>query len=100
MRVALLSRVVFPLHGYGGLERHVAALEKYLRLEGCEVTLYTTPPAATLSAGGRDGMVFVPYRSIPWPRRKGFVILDRDTNYLAWSLRTGKRLIANGRADV
>ncbi len=98
MRIALLSRVVFPLHGYGGLERHVAAVEKYLRLEGCEVTLYTSPPSAPRVE--REGTVFVPYRRIPWPRRKGFVILDRDTNYLAWSLRAGRRLIRDGRADV
>lgn len=99
MRVALLSRVVFPLHGYGGLERHVAAVEKYLRLEGCEVTLYTQP-STTKPDVEREGTVFVPYRMIPWPRRKGFVILDRDTNYLAWSLRAGRRLIADGRADI
>jgi glycosyltransferase involved in cell wall biosynthesis len=99
MKVALLSRAVFPLHGYGGLERHVAALEKYLRLEGCDVTLYTTPPASG-SSTGRDRTVFVPYRMIPWPRRKGFAILDRDTNYLVWSLRAARRLLSDKRADI
>ena len=99
MRVALLSRAVFPLHGYGGLERHVAALEKYLRLEGCDVTLYTAPPASGASPG-RERTVFVPYRMIPWPRRKGFAILDRDTNYLAWSLRAARRLFSDDRADI
>ena len=99
MRVALLSRAVFPIHGYGGLERHVAALEKYLRLEGCDVTLYTAPPASG-SSTGRDRTVFVPYRMIPWPRRKGFAILDRDTNYLAWSLRAARRLLSDDRADI
>ncbi len=99
MRVALLSRAVFPLHGYGGLERHVAAVEKYLRLEGCDVTLYTSPPSAGLVVQ-REGTVLVPYRMIPWPRRKGFVILARDTNYLAWSLRAGRRVISDGQADI
>jgi len=99
MRVALLSRAVFPLHGYGGLERHVAALEKYLRLEGCDVTLYTSPPASDKRAK-REGTRFVPYRMIPWPRRKGFAILDRDTNYLAWSLRAARRLLSDDRADI
>jgi len=99
MKVALLSRAIFPLHGYGGLERHVAGLEKYLRLEGCDVTLYTAPPASGASRG-RDGTVFVPYRMIPWPRRKGFAILDRDTNYLAWSLRAARRLLSDERADI
>jgi glycosyltransferase involved in cell wall biosynthesis len=100
MRVALLSRAVFPLHGYGGLERHVAALEKYLRLEGCEVTLYTASTSPGPSREERAGTVFVPYRVIPWPRRKGFAILDRDTNYLAWSVRAARRLVEDGRADI
>ncbi len=99
MRVALVSRAVFPLHGYGGLERHVAALEKYLRLEGCDVTLYTSPPASD-SRADRAGTSFVPYRMIPWPRRRGFAILDRDTNYLAWSLRAARRLLSDERADI
>lgn len=97
MRVALLSRAVFPLHGYGGLERHVAALEKYLRLEGCSVTLYTATPHA--DPGIRQGTVFVPYRLFLWPRGKGFVVLDRDTNYLAWSVRAGRRVL-KARHDV
>jgi glycosyltransferase involved in cell wall biosynthesis len=100
MRVALLSRAVLPLHGYGGLERHVAALDKYLRLEGCEVTLYTMPPDSNAGAQARDGTVFVPYRLLPWPRRSGFVILDRNTNYLGWSVRAGRRLLADRRPDV
>jgi glycosyltransferase involved in cell wall biosynthesis len=99
MRVALLSRAVFPLHGYGGLERHVAALEKHLRQEGCGVTLYTPPPTSE-PEDGREGTVFVPYRTIPWPRRKGFAILDRDTNYLAWSLRAARQVRSDRRADI
>ncbi len=97
MKVALLSRAVFPLHGYGGLERHVAALEKYLRLAGCDVTLYTTPAP---TGAEREGTRFVPYRVIPWPRRKGFTILDRDTNYLLWSVRAARRLLAGPRPDI
>ena len=99
MKVALLSRAVFPLHGYGGLERHVAGLEKYLRLEGCDVTLYTAPPASG-SGTWREHTVFVPYRMIPWPRGRGFTILDRDTNYLVWSLRAARRLLSEKRADI
>lgn len=97
MRVALLSRAVFPLHGYGGLERHVAALEKYLRLEGVDVTLYTAAPPDGSSA--REGTLFVPYRVVPWPQAKGFVVLDRDTNYLTWSVRAGRRVL-KARHDV
>jgi glycosyltransferase involved in cell wall biosynthesis len=98
VRVALLSRAVFPLHGYGGLERHVAALEKYLRRERCEVSLYTTPPSD--GTREREGTTFVPYRVLPWPKGSGFVVLDRDTNYLAWSFRAARRLLASERPDV
>jgi glycosyltransferase involved in cell wall biosynthesis len=37
---------------------------------------------------------------IPWPRRRGFAILDRDTNYLAWSLRAARRLLSHHRPDI
>jgi glycosyltransferase involved in cell wall biosynthesis len=98
VRVALLSRAVFPLHGYGGLERHVAALEKYLRLAGCDVSLVTTPPSDGTEK--REGTTFVPYRLLPWPKRNGFVVLDRSTNYLIWSLRAARRLLALETPDV
>ncbi|MGH9321037.1 MAG: glycosyltransferase family 4 protein [Vicinamibacteria bacterium] len=100
MRVALLSRAVFPVHGYGGLERHVAALEKYLKLAGCEVTLFTSPAEGGARLEPREGTEFVPYRTIPWPRRKGFVVLDRDTNYLAWSVGAARRVLARGGVDI
>ncbi|HXV61026.1 MAG TPA: glycosyltransferase family 4 protein [Vicinamibacteria bacterium] len=98
MRVALISRGIFPLHGYGGLERHVAGLFKYLRRAGCDVSLYTTPPKDSHETP--DGIRYVTYRLVPWPRRKGFVLLDRETNYLAWSLRAAKRVLADPRPDV
>jgi glycosyltransferase involved in cell wall biosynthesis len=109
MRVALVSRAVFPLHGYGGLERHVAALEKYLRRSGVDVTLYTSPPERERDmeqapSGTREGTarvhVYVPYRIVPWPKRGGFVVLDRDTNYLAWSVRAARRLLEDEPVDV
>ncbi len=99
MRVALVSRAVFPIHGYGGLERHVAALEKYLRREGVDVVLFTSPPEPAREET-REGTSFVPYRVVPWPKRKGFVVLDRDTNYLAWSMRAARRLLEEGPFDV
>ena len=91
MKIGVLSRVAHPLHGLGGLERHVGALVKYLSREGAEVTLVTSPPQ-------REAVIAdvrvesVPYRRIPWPRRSGFVIADRNTNYLLWNLEAGKRI--------
>jgi glycogen synthase len=43
VRVAMLARVVFPLHGYGGIERHVFHLVTHLTRLGAQVTLYVQP---------------------------------------------------------
>lgn len=40
IRVAMLARVVFPLHGYGGIERHVFHLVTHLAHQGVDVTLF------------------------------------------------------------
>src|SRR5258707_503304 len=46
MKVALVTRAVYPLHGYGGLERHVYDLARALAERDVEVTLITQPPSA------------------------------------------------------
>lgn len=104
MKVAVISRVAHPLHGPGGFERHVGAMVRHLIRNGVDVTLYTTPPAPPAgppdasSSGekllGGARIRFVPYRIVPWPRRSGFVIADRSTNYLAWSVRAARRMMA------
>jgi glycogen synthase len=43
LRVAMLARVVFPLHGFGGIERHVFHLVMHLARLGVRVTLYVQP---------------------------------------------------------
>jgi glycogen synthase len=44
LRVAMLARVVFPLHGFGGIERHVFHLVTHLARLGVRVTLYVQNP--------------------------------------------------------
>lgn len=44
IRVAMLARVVFPLHGFGGIERHVFHLVTHLTRLGVGVRLYVQPP--------------------------------------------------------
>ncbi|HET9223497.1 MAG TPA: glycosyltransferase, partial [Roseiflexaceae bacterium] len=44
LRVAMLARVVFPLHGFGGIERHVFHLVTHLARLGVHVTLYVQHP--------------------------------------------------------
>ena len=41
LRVAVVARSVFPLHGLGGLERHVYDLVRFLADAGVETTLIT-----------------------------------------------------------
>jgi glycosyltransferase involved in cell wall biosynthesis len=107
MRVALLTRAVFPLHGYGGLERHVYDLARALIDRGVEVTLITPPPSSpdlTMSAihpalGGE----FIPYRTFPMAGRRGTTVLDRSTAYPIWGLRAGRRaleLVREKRIDI
>jgi glycosyltransferase involved in cell wall biosynthesis len=96
MKIAVLSRVAYPLHGVGGFERHVGSMVRHLVRKGIDVTLYTAPneeeEEEDRAGAALDGarIVCVLYRSIPWPRRPGFVIADRGTNYLLWSLRAGR----------
>ena len=45
LRVAMLARVVFPFHGFGGIERHVFHLTTHLARQGVDVSLYVQNPA-------------------------------------------------------
>jgi glycogen synthase len=110
VKVALLSRAVFPLHGFGGLERHVYDLARALADRAVGVTLITPPPA-----GGEDERAaaarihrairvqFVSYHTFPLAGRRGTTVLDRSTAYPLWGLRAGRRaaeLVRAGDADV
>ena len=43
LRVAVVSRAVYPLHGLGGLERSVYDLVRHLAARGIQITLITRP---------------------------------------------------------
>jgi glycosyltransferase involved in cell wall biosynthesis len=107
VRVAVLARAVFPLHGYGGLERHVFDLVRALIERGVDVTLLAPPPKDR----GMDAAAvhpklhaeFIPYRSFPLAGRRGTTVIDRSTAYPVWGLRAGGRaleLARAGRIDV
>jgi glycosyltransferase involved in cell wall biosynthesis len=108
MKVALVTRAVFPLHGYGGLERHVYDLARALVARNVEVTLITQPPAEGQSwtPESIDPAVrasFVPYHTFPGAGRRGTTVLDRSTAYPLFGLRAGRRaldLVREGRADI
>ena len=107
MRVALLTRAVFPLHGYGGLERHVYDLARALVERDVDVTLITPPPRdPALTAASIHPAIkaeFIPYRTFPLAGRRGTTVLDRSTAYPLWGLRAGRRaleLVRERRVDI
>src|SRR5207244_8186769 len=108
MKVALVARSVFPLHGYGGLERHVYDLARALADRHVEVTLITQPPSEgrTWSPDSIHPSVraeFVPYYTFPGAGRRGTTVLDRSTAYPLFGLRAGRRaldLVRQGDADI
>lgn len=97
LRVALLTRAVYPLHGYGGLERHVYDLVRHLAKRHVRVTLITRPPSVPTDASideafGVDGVrtITVPYLTFPLANRRGTTVVDRSTAYLLFGERAGR----------
>ena len=107
LRVLVLTRAIYPLHGVGGLERHTYDLVRHLLARGVRVTL-VMPPARR----GADDETFrdrrlttrlVPYRTFPFAGRRGTTILDRNTAYPLFGWRAGRlarRLVEQGRAQI
>ena len=112
IRVAVLARSVYPLHRFGGLERHVYDLVRCLLARDVQVTLITPPAAATRPVDtGADGvfrhpnftMRPVPYTTFPFANRRGTTILDRSTAYPLFGLRAGRlaaRMVSAGEVDI
>jgi glycosyltransferase involved in cell wall biosynthesis len=108
IRVAVVARSAFPLHGVGGLERHVFDLVQYLANAGLDVTLITRPEnrvAATRSASldPRITLITVPYRTFPLAGRRGTTVLDRSTAYPLFGMRAGRvawDLVRDKKIDI
>ncbi|MFD3164967.1 glycosyltransferase family 4 protein [Herpetosiphon sp. NSE202] len=90
LRVAMLCRAVFPLHGFGGIERHVFHLVTHLSDLGVKLDLWTQtiPNAAPSSGTAYDRLCQNPLiklhetrydRTSPWLRPNS--ILGRQINY-------------------
>jgi glycosyltransferase involved in cell wall biosynthesis len=106
LRIAVLARSVFPLHGYGGLERHTGDLVRHLRSAGVRVELITRSPVEP-ATGNLDDVAdrvhVVPYRTFPFAGRRGTTVIDRSTAYPLFGLRAGNlaaSLAHEGRVDV
>src|SRR5690348_6185551 len=101
LRVAMLARVVFPLHGFGGIERHVFHLVTHLARLGAQVTLYVQRPTtddrqlttdqlerAMSVVGGQLSVVFLRY-DYTSPYLRPNAILGRQINYPWYSWQLG-----------
>ena len=106
VRVAMLARVVFPLHGYGGIERHVFHLVTHLTRLGAAVTLYVQATdaarktlddaAARAVTAGLHKIVYLRYdRTSPVLPPNG--VLGRQLNYPWYSWELGRAAAAEAR---
>lgn len=116
IRVLMLARAVFPLHGFGGIERHVFHLVTHLARHQVAVELVVGRPAAggdeqegleRLLAAARldEAAIRLHYlhydRTSPWLRPNS--IVGRQINYPLFALDEGalaRRLIGSGQVDV
>lgn len=115
IRVLLLARAVFPLHGFGGIERHVFHLVTHLARQGVHVELVVGRPDEADASIGLQRILaaarlttdalrlhYVRYdRTSPLLRANG--IVGRQINYPLFSLNEGalaRRMIGAGGVDV
>jgi glycosyltransferase involved in cell wall biosynthesis len=95
MIIAQLARACYPLHPYGGLERHVYYLIRELARQGHIVHLFTQfpdPGLPPLDFKWPEGVIphFVPYQTLTLLRRNS--IPDRLLNYPLFSQRLARQL--------
>jgi glycogen synthase len=119
LRIALLARSVHPLHGVGGLERHVYDLVRHVIAQGAHITLITKPPLtpssslsddASIAAAERFGvlrerfrLIAVPYVTFPGAGKRGTTVVDRSTAYPLFGWRAGReavKLARRGDVDI
>ncbi|RLT30117.1 MAG: glycosyltransferase family 1 protein [Chloroflexi bacterium] len=105
IRVAMLARVVYPLHGYGGIERHVYHLTTHLARLGVDITLYVQQSddvsgLAHLRTQMRVETMRYDYTS-PFLRPNS--IVGRQLNYPRYTLAQGALVgqrVASGAYDI
>lgn len=96
LHVVVLARAVAPLHGVGGLERHVHDLVGHLLERGVQITLITPPPHAGPSSIPRPfdderlSLRFVPYWTFPFAGRRFTTVIDRSSAYPLFGWRAGR----------
>ncbi len=111
----MLARVVYPLHGFGGIERHVFHLVSHLSRQGVAVTLFVQPPEQQFSDAaapqideralfpGERGAVKLLRYDYTSPVLRPNSIVGRQMNYPWYSWRLGLAAAAavrQGTVDV
>ena len=109
IRVAVIARSVFPLHGHGGLERHVYDLVRASRRRRARRHADHAPaatagrPAAAAASIPGSTLLTVPYRTFPLAGRRGTTVIDRSTAYPLFGERAGRLaldLVRRGAIDI
>ena len=106
VRVVIVARSVFPIHGLGGLERSVYDLARHLAMRDVQVTVITRTPRTPVAPDAihpRVSVQFVPYRTFPGAGRRGTTVIDRSTAYPLFGLRAGAvaaGMVERGEADI
>jgi glycogen(starch) synthase len=105
----MLARVVFPLHGYGGIERHVFHLVTHLTRLGAAVTLFvqevdevrrTADDAATRTVtSGLAQVIYLRY-DYTSPALPPNGILGRQINYPWYTWQLGRAAAAGARQGL
>lgn len=102
LRVAMLARVVWPLHGYGGIERHVYHLTTHLAKLGVAVTLYVqdAPDAHQLAVLTPHMQVKTLRYDYTSPFLRPNSIIGRQINYPRYSMELGRQVVQAARSGA
>jgi len=107
LRIALVTRAIYPAHGVGGLERSTYDLARHLLPHGVRLHIVTRPGRAPATgdplASPAVAWHHVPYRTFPFAGRRGTTVLDRSTAYPVFGYLAGRlaaQLVANHEVDV
>ena len=99
LRVAMLARAVWPLHGYGGIERHIYHLTTHLAKRGLDITLFVQ------ESNDSDGLAMLrshmhvelaPY-DYTSPHIRPNSIIGRQINYPRYTLAQGAEVVRRVR---
>ncbi|MBI2833135.1 MAG: glycosyltransferase family 4 protein [Acidobacteria bacterium] len=95
LRVAVITRAIYPWHGYGGLERHAYDLVRSLLRQDVDVTLITRQIGSSATRVDLEHhphltRYTVPYRTFPLAGRRGTTVIDRSTAYPLFGERAGR----------